>query len=786
MPEPQPRRAAAPSAAVRAVTEAFRKASTEETASPAVPASLVETRRKRAKRRLKEALAARGTEALSAALGEELVGLVGRWAIADFGEGFAEVERFETRCFEAGELARAKRSGDKGRMFAAQEKKYRAAVTEEYGKIEIRGLQMSARVYQDLDLAYVPLRIEDPSQKREVIRAGEGIEISTVPRLSVPELLAAHERSIVVGAPGSGKTTIIAYLAARAATHRLHGEVAGWEASPVPFVVAVRSLPKGSRLDAEAIAAVSLCEVDATFVRRVLAERRGLLLVDGLDEAPGGATELLPALQAFAKAYPGNPMFVTTRPAGAVGSKQVEVPGFRTTTLLPMTREDVYLFIDKWCKAAEVSIQKDRGRAEEEGKRAADDLKSRVETSRSVERLAQTPLVCSVVCIVHRFLGQRVPERRPALYEACTNVLLYEWDRAKFPEGSIVGQLDAQDKRFLLGGVALSMHERKAAEISAADLVAQFAKRLPEIKRSPADAEPIVREIQFRSGVLIERRPGWFSFSHLTFQEYLTAVELVRAGAGAITAIINQHYENPWWHEVIALAAGLPSADAAGMVRALLKLDEGSEKPSTATFLAAHCAETAVNLLTSLRWEIDRRLETLLPPRSDDDVNRLVSLGSVGGPILLGALRTADARGRAFTCVALGRIGYEPAVNALVRLLSDQETPKGGISFCVGDMSVWSTTGSVASFAITALLHMAANVVPIRPVFEAALKTAEVYALARVMGLCQKDLRSFLGSRTWEYLDSIIGIVKAAIAERQAPKRAARSGSSPRKTAKAG
>ncbi len=776
MPEPQPRRASTPLTAARAVAEAFRKASHAVPASHAAPASLVETRRKRAKKRLKEALEARGTEAVSAAMVAEVEALVLRWAGAELSEGFAEVERFETRCFEEGELAAARRSGDPERVFEAQEKRYRAAIVEEYGRIEIRGLQMSERVSQDLDLAYVPLRIEDASLKRGVIRVGEGIEISSVPRLSVPELLAEHWRSIVVGAPGSGKTTTIAWLAANAAKGTLHGAV-GWKASPVPFVVAVRSL-KGSRLDAKSIAAVS-CGADAAFVQRVLGDRRGMLLVDGLDEAPGGAMALLPALQAFAKAYPGNPILVTTRPAGPVGSERVEVPGFTTTTLLPMTREEVYLFIDRWCKAAEVSIQKDRTRAEEDGKKAAADLKARVETSRPVERLAQTPLMCSVLCIVHRFLGQRVPERRPALYEACTNVLLYEWDRAKFPEGAAVGQLDAQDKRFLLGGVALSMHERNVAEISSADLVAQFAKRLPELNRSPDEAERIVNEIQFRSGLLIERRPGLFSFSHLTFQEYLTAVEIVRKGD---LKGLPKFHDNPWWHEVTALAAGLPGADAAGLIRDLLKFDEGRKKPSTATFLAAHCAETAVNLLTSIRRELDLRLEALLPPRSSRDVDSIVGLGAVAGPVLLGALRSADAEGRAFVCVALGEIGYEPAFSALLRLLVDEAYPAKRdhhsdvvVSLGSAQILVPVHLAPVAAFAAFALMSMSVASVAARSPFETALQNAHPSAHAFIVMIVESMDLGRADESTRDFLERI-AFSRPARGAKPAPKRAARSG----------
>jgi hypothetical protein len=695
----------------RAVAEAFGTGS----AAPGrlvLPPALVDKRRKRAQGRIVDALKARGAKTLPRELSEEIGALARRWAEQDFDDGFKDAASFELRCFEERELAGA-RAGD---AVGVVEAAYRRAILEDYGKIEIRGLQMSERVYQDLDVAYVPLWIQDDSQEAEVIRAGEGIELRTIPRLRVPELLGKHERAVLVGAPGSGKSTIVAWLAAHAASRKLNG-FAGAE-SVVPFVVAVRSL-QGSRLDAEAIAAGAR-GIDAGFVRQVLDERRGLVLVDGLDEAHEGAAVLVPALQAFVEAYPGNRILVTTRPAGTIGSERVEIAGFASTTLTPMSREDVYEFIGKWCEVAELSIQKDRVKATEDGRRAAEDLEARVRASRPVERLAQTPLVCSVLCIVHRFLGQRIPERRAALYEACTNVLLYEWDRAKFPAGAAIGQLDAQEKKVLLGGLARWMHEAKVAEVPREEVVRQFAERLPWMKREPGEAEGIVREIQDRSGILVERRPGFFAFSHLTFQEYLTAVELVRAGE--LLELVPRSHDR-WWHEVTVLAAGLPGADAAQLILGLLS------SGSHGILLSAQCVETSIHLASSVRKVVEERLAELVPPRSDQDVERLVRVGDVAGPVLRAALRGADATGRAYICVALGRLGYEPAAGVLARLMLDEVHPdvKGvPILYAIGEMPMGFVADGhpVATFAALALFNMSVFLVSIRPVFERALRDA--------------------------------------------------------------
>ncbi|MEO7596495.1 MAG: NACHT domain-containing protein, partial [Byssovorax sp.] len=433
----------------------------------------------------------------------------------------------------------------------------------------------------------------DAPSSAEVLRAEQLVEAMSLAlpqRIAVPALLAKHPRLLLVGEAGSGKTTLIAYLATRAARGELAAE-AGWSQDPVPFVLTVRSL-KAVPFSREALAVAVGCE--AWFLDAVLRQGRAFLLVDGLDEARTEvAAGLLDAVIAHVEAHSGNRLLVTTRPAGPGSENQATSPKLASSRLVPMTRAEVDRFIDQWCLAAEISVQKDSGRAraEEDGRKASEDLKARVRSSRAVERLAETPLLCSVLCIVHRFMGQRIPERRAALYEVTTNVLLYEWDRAKFPEGSAVGKLDAQEKRILLGHLARSMHEARVAELSAEQVIKRIGERLPDLGRPAGDARAIVEEIRDRSGVLVERTPGVFAFSHLTFQEYLTALDVVRTRDYEL--LLSKH-SDPWWHEVIALAAGIPGADAAHIINALLQLT--GEDLETGTILAASCTETSIDL----------------------------------------------------------------------------------------------------------------------------------------------------------------------------------------------
>lgn len=60
------------------------------------------------------------------------------------------------------------------------------------------------------------------------------------PRVAVMNALARHPRLLLVGAPGSGKSTVAAFLTTTKGRAELAGALGR---DPVPFLVPVRSLP---------------------------------------------------------------------------------------------------------------------------------------------------------------------------------------------------------------------------------------------------------------------------------------------------------------------------------------------------------------------------------------------------------------------------------------------------------------------------------------------------------------------------------------------------------------
>lgn len=693
-----------------------------------VPDVVRKNRRERARRRLVDALRARGEHPLSEARSAELGRLVERWAQKRFADAFPEADEFEVSCAQEGAALEAAARGDEQERFAAAERAHRDEVVRRHGWIEIRGLQLSERVRKELDVVYVPLQVEDrsavpsppPAKKAPATRkkrgakngAGAASEVDVEvmlamvraldrPRVPATHALAKHARLFVFGAPGSGKSTWMAHLATRAALRELAAET-GWPADPVPFLVHARSVHE-ARVTAEVLARGA--GVEPWFLEAALARGSALLLIDGIDEAlPEVGRSLMECVTGLLDAHPQTRAVATSRPSAMAGDDDPVPEGFARVRLLPMTPGEVSTFVDRWCLAAELSLGKSETVAVADARAAAEDLKGRIREKGAIEKLAQTPLLCSVICVVHRFLGQRIPARRVALYEAITNVLLYEWDRAKFPDKPdvVLGKLDAHAKRALLSRLARAMHLERAAEWPAEKVIASFEEKLPDLGYEAGEAAGLVAEIRDRNGVLVERSPGSFAFSHMTFQEYLAAMEMVnRREYGELL----ERSRDRWWHEVIVLAAGFPGAEVTRLVRGLLAADKG--KVGEGTMLAAQCADTAIDMPAALRARIDERVAKVVPPETVEALNALMRLGDVAGPVLLRGLENADTTGRAAILNGLGYVAYEPAIGAIKRLLKDGARATRAISLIPWDGFLQQPI--VAECAASAMFGLIAN-----------------------------------------------------------------------------
>jgi hypothetical protein len=286
------------------------------------------------------------------------------------------------------------------------------------------------------------------------------------------------------------------------------------------------------------------------------------------------------------------------------------------------------------------------------------------------------------------------------------------------------------------------MHERHDAEISKKELIQHFERALPDLGRPAGDARALVEEIRDRSGLLVERRPGSFAFSHLTFQEYLCALEFVRTKD---LADLVGHYEAPWWHEVIVLAA--PGAGGGNIPGKLLALNN-----PTAVFLAAQCLETEADMPFRVREAVEEALSKLVPPRSWTEALVLRLLGAVAAPILAKSLLQNKSE-RVLVLRALERTEFEPALPAIAECADD--TQDSGVTFVLSRGDIWQLT--VGGYATLVLFGSVQE----RPGSEVATNALR----AAVQKTPLEDLKKLAEPNAWP--EELRAITRAALKARQ-------------------
>ena len=526
------------------------------------------------------------------------------------------------------------------------ERRYLELLGERLDELELFGVDVRRyRPRTTLSVAYISLTVtssvdtrRDPRGRRTGRFAGlesaagwrEPDRSGECGAVRVETALAASRRVLVRGEAGSGKTTLLAWLAVTAARGRFAGPLREWNGC-VPLLVKLRSHADGPLPAPEqfvgGVADPIAGFMPAGWIHRLLDAGRALLLVDGVDELPGGRRRAVRDwLAGLAAAYPKARILVTSRPAAAAVDWLID-DGFAAAMLEPMGPNDVRALVRQWHDAVGDGGNLPCDPGELPGYEAK--LLAAFEAAPHLRALAASPLLCAMLCALNLDRRSRLPRDRMSLYAAAVSLLLERRD-AERGVPSIDLSLSIRDKIHLLQDVAWWLSLNNRAELPAEQAVDHLARKLttmPHVTARPAD---VLAHLLVRSGVIREPAVGRIDFIHRTIQEYLTAKEI--AEAGHIGLLLGRAHLDQWLNVVIMTAGHANRPLHGQLLEGLLdRAEQRSRHARQFGLLAASCLETAPTLPPELRGRVDDRLVGLLPPAS---VRETRSLASVGEPVL--------------------------------------------------------------------------------------------------------------------------------------------------------
>ncbi|MBM7083250.1 HEAT repeat domain-containing protein [Micromonospora humidisoli] len=406
-----------------------------------------------------------------------------------------------------------------------------------------------------------------------------------------PVLDAARDAAqlLVLGDPGTGKTTLLRYLALTHARALISGEQVQGRDALFPIYLRIgeyarQGFPEvgiGEFLPGQLRRAECTLPGLPDLLRRQLDAGRCLVLLDGLDEIASAELRrgVVTAVTNFVTAHArqGNRFVVTSRIAGYQAAPLPEP--FRAVQLQDMDDPTISRFLDVYCR--EVERAETPGRSAEAtrlaGAREATAIEQALTTNAGVRRLAANPLLLTALVLVHRASG-RLPHRRVEAYVEVCNALGRTWRSAQG-----VAEADLPDERILtrwLTELGWWMHEhRPEGAATRAELLEVLGPLWAAHQGVGWDprvleaADPLrtdaglgvldfVDKADTHTGLLVERAPGRYGFAHLTFEEYYAGRALAfRGSATDRISEIRRRLHDPRYEEPILLALGLIGTD---------------------------------------------------------------------------------------------------------------------------------------------------------------------------------------------------------------------------------
>ena len=451
--------------------------------------------------------------------------------------------------------------------FHKYEKNYR----ERHGTIKVFCVGMRKPI--QLDDVYVTVQVSG-DRSRSSYRSPDEVEMAfryrnrPIPSADALEdgTIAANEKQylMVLGGPGVGKSTFLRKVGLEA----LKEKNGNFEHKCIPVFLELK------RFTADQINIETLITEEfrtcgfpdpEQMTEEALKSGKLLILFDGLDEVPAANVDnVVSKIGDFVDRYSQNRFIASCRVAAYKG-------GFRRFTDVEMAEFDdtqIERYIKNWFDSTPDHHRRHLDTEIGTAQKCLDRL-SEAEHAATKE-LARNPLLLTLLCMVYDNL-QNFPRNRVDLYERALSIFLEEWAAEKrIRREELISQyLDIAAEKRMLSEIAVKNFAENRLFFSKDELIYQIQKFGEGDANTPPtfNASKILETILVDQGLFVEQVSGSYSFSHLTFQEYLTANYIVK-DTQSIQELVTEHLHDRRWREVFLLIAG-GMREADGLLKAM-------------------------------------------------------------------------------------------------------------------------------------------------------------------------------------------------------------------------
>ncbi len=430
-------------------------------------------------------------------------------------------------------------------------RRYSSHLMDKYGVIRVLG---STRPLQ-LDYIYTHVKCNQQIRSRQVRDIAElyekysyGERKTTIDFeiISGDEAVDKYNKFVLLGGPGSGKTTFLKFTTLRSARGKTKNR-------HFPILLSLREYTESEQTLIDFIVSEfdSLgVESGKDFLVNLLNKGLCLVMFDGLDEVNQQNLDyVIRSIKTFTSKYYNNSYIISCRTA----DYNQYFDNFTDVELADLGDDEIISYVNGW-----FTDNPDK----------AKECIEEILNDPPIRELARLPLSLSMLCLNYD-MNYGFPRNRAELYSNTLEALLGQWDATRsIKRDEIYKNLSRKRKESFFSKLAATTFESNKIYFKKAFLAEQisgYLSNLPgvNISHEDIDGEAVLKAIEIQHGILVEQARGIYSFAHLSFQEFYTSKYIItNLNKTLLQSLISGHLFNTKWQEVfILVAVGLDDAE---------------------------------------------------------------------------------------------------------------------------------------------------------------------------------------------------------------------------------
>jgi len=390
------------------------------------------------------------------------------------------------------------------------------------------------------------------------------------PNLSADDLALPGRRTVLLGDPGAGKSTLAAKLA---------HDLALADGDRVPFLLVLRDFTPWFRQGGRELLKYfeRICSDPYNLppprdaVEYLLRNGRAVVILDGLDELvePELRRRVVRLVEGFAHQYPLTPIVVTARRVG-YAEAALSDSLFAQGTVDEFGTDQVADYASRWFALDAATPVRQRAELAE----------TFVNESAEIAELRRNPLLLALLCAMYSS-EHYLPRNLAQVYERCAVMLFDRWDSMR----GIALPVQFQGRlRAAVQHLAWHLFDgpESGRALPRSKIVALLSEYLVsrsfDLDDAQGAAEQFTEFCTGRAWILTDvgttRNEPLFGFTHRTFLEYFAAEHLVRkhTSSQSLWNVLRPHISGGSWDVVSRIALQLHDRNVDGGADTLLSL----------------------------------------------------------------------------------------------------------------------------------------------------------------------------------------------------------------------